>query len=293
MSRSFAALPFTLSALCLAVGCTDPSGDDSDGAGSTTEFELPDLTTGSTGEDPPPPPPDDDESGSGSASAGEDINPACVDRNPDFKGALSFDFGAWGAPDPVESPVKDIAGVCAVTTFEWVEMAAHIELECTEGELLDKTISATLEMYSDPSLEVAAGQKVMFAGGWNYKPTGELAQYFILRNTDDSRVLLAGLLNMVDDVNDKLAPLSLELTGETCPWICEADCADGGDPGRRDVIRVTHEAGPTADVLDGNTATLEHEENAFEFVAGRAFEFGFADERTLDTALVIATKIVY
>lgn len=291
MSRS-TALPFTLSILCLAVGCTDPSGDDSDAGGETTSFELPDFGSSSTGE-PEDPPPDDEGSGSDSATgAEEEVHPGCVDRNPDFKGAISFDFGAWGSPDADTHPTEDISAICAVSMFQWQDMAAHIELECTEGELLDKTISATFELYSDPSLEVASGQKVLFRGGWNYTDTGDLAQYFILRNTDDSRVLLAGLLNMVDDVNDKLVPLSLELTGETCPWVCEADCADGGDPGRRDVIRVTHEAGPTADVLDGNRATLVHNEHAFEFVAGRAFEFGFADERTFDTALVIATKIV-
>lgn len=293
MSRSFAASLATLSLLCLAGGCTDPAGEDSDG-GSSTDFELPDFGSSSSGEPDEPPPPDD-ESGSDSDSAtgaDEDVHPGCVDRNPDFKGAISFDFGAWGSPHPALAPAREINAVCAVTSFEWVEMTAQIALECTEGDLLDQPISASLELYADPSLEVTAGQKVMFVGGWHYQPAGELAQYFILRNTDDSRVLLAGLLNMVDDVNDKLSPLSLELTGETCPWVCEADCADGGDPGRRDVIRVSHEAGPSADVLDGNRATLQHNENAFEFVAGRAFEFGFADERTFDTALVIATKVV-
>lgn len=294
MSRSLAALPFTVSLLCLAVGCIDPAVEDSDDGGATTDFELPDFGSSSTGEldDPPP---SEDESGSGgesATSAGEELNPACVDRNPDFEGAISFDFGAWGSPHPVDAPAREIDAICYVSSFQWVNLAAHVSLECTEGDLHDQEISATFELYADPSLEVAPGQKVMFLGGWQYKPAGELAQYFILRNTDDSRVLLAGLVNMVDDVNDRLAPLSLELTGETCPWVCDADCADGDDPGRRDVIRVSHEAGPSADVLDGNRATLQHNEHAFEFVAGRAFEFGFAAERTLDTALVIATKIV-
>lgn len=288
----------TLLSLCLAVACSPESGGTEGGFGDSADPDI--LPEDSTGPVDPSGADAGESDSAGSSSSGGDEEPAveypmCLDRDPALTGSLTFDFGAWGSPKTASS--RHISADCFSTDFYWdfESHAGYVELRCTEGDLLDEKITATMDLGPAPFLEIPIGSKFHFVGGWVNDPTNAAPyQYFIIEDEVSHEVQVAALLNVVEGANHLLGALQLGLKYEMCPWVCEADCADGGTPVQRAALTVTHEqTGDSVEVLDGHTETLQFFETSFEVVAGRLMERRELGYSELDSAIVIASTPIY
>lgn len=286
----------TLLSLCLAAACS-PELVGTGGFGDSADPDiLPDDSTGevasSGGED------EGDSGSSGGASGGEEQAidyPMCLERDPALTGSLTFDFGAFGSPET--TPSRHISADCFSTDFFWdfESHAGYIELRCSEGDLLDEVISATMDLGPAPFLEVPIGSKFHFVGGWVSDPTDAAPyQYFIIEDEITHELQVAALINLVEGANNMLGQLQLGLGYEMCPWVCESDCADGGTPVQRAALTVTHEQnGTSVQILDGHRDALKFFDTTYEIVAGRLMESRKHNHRELDSAIVIATTPIY
>lgn len=285
----------TLLSLCLAVACS-PESSGTGGFGDSADPDI--LPDDSTGEVDSSSGGDSEGGSSGGSTGGEEAAveyPMCLERDPALTGSLTFDFGAWGSPDDAAS--QHIDADCFSTDFHWdfESHAAYVELRCSEGDLLDEKISATMDLGPAPFLEVPVGSKFHFVGGWVNEPTNAAPyQYFIIEDEISHEVQVAALLNVVEGANNKLGALQLGLGVEMCPWVCESDCADGGTPIQRAALTVTHEqTGSSVQILDGHRGSLEFFDTTYEIVAGRLMEHRKIGYSELDSAIVIASTPIY
>lgn len=288
-----------LFSLCLAVACSP----ESIGGGNFGDSAAPDILPDDASTGDPEDPADASTGEGGGGSTGDttgdepavDEFPACLDRDPALTGDLSFDFGAWGSPETADS--MHINADCFSSDFHWDfdGHAAYIELRCSQGDLLDEPISALIDLGPYPFLEVPVGAKFHIEAGWVNNPTKAASyQYFILEDEVSHDVQLAALLNVVDGANIMLGNLHLDVAHELCPWVCDADCADGGTPVERAALVVSVEQTDlSVEILDGRRDSLEVFGTTYEILAGRLMQRRMSNYSELDSAIVIASTPIY
>lgn len=266
MLRTILALSATM---WFATGCTPPpsSEDDPD---SETGIVLPSTSDGSSDASSGGDEGGDDSSGSGGATEGDALLPECQDRDPTAKTAMTVAYGVWGQPDIINEPTRTISAECYVDSYSWSAGALHLALDCTAGDLVDQTIVADIDLPDPPDTMLPPGAKVYLSSGWTLED-GLSREYFIVFDAL-GRLRLASLHNMIGEASAMLWPLQLAPLTDACPWVCAGDCAEGGDPSRRDAILVAHQDGASVEVLDGQRGALATDTMHFEILVGEALE---------------------
>jgi len=273
----------SLPVMWMAAGCT-PSPSSADEPDMETGIFLPstsDSSSGDTGGDEG----DSGSSGSGGATEGDALlPPACQGRDPGATAAMSVAYGAWGAPDVLVQPTRSIVAECYLAAFSWSAGSLHVALDCTEGDLVDQTISADIDLAEHPDAMLQPGAKVYFSGGWDLG--GEATrEHFVLYDVL-GRVRVAALRNVLEEASDLLWPLALARVDDACPWACAGDCAEGGDPSRRNAVRVAYEESAT-EVLDGHRGELTAGAMRYTISVGEALETYVDHQTHFRSALVI------
>lgn len=265
MLRAILALSLTMWS---ASGCT-PLPSSEDDPDTETGIFLPSTGGGSSGESGGDEG-GDDGSGSGGATEGDALLPACQDRDPTTKTAMSVSYGAWGKPDIISQPSRTISAECYVQAYTWSAGVLHLGLDCTAGDLIDQTLLADIDITEPPQTMLPPGAKVYLSGGWSLEG-GVSREHFIVFDAL-GRLRLASLRNMIGEASASLWPLQLAQITDACPWVCAGDCAEGGDPTRRDAILVAHEGGGSVEVLDGQRGEFTADNMHFEVLVGEALE---------------------